>query len=62
MSALRCSICGTSWPSEESYNPCPECEEPTDIIWNAQPISREEAASRKNHADFERYLAERGRD
>lgn len=59
MAANRCSICGISWPMRSEYDPCPQCLDSTDRVGNATPISEAEAASLKNHAEFERYYKER---
>lgn len=60
MAANRCSNCNTNWPLGAAYKPtCPECGEPTAYFQNAQPIEAGEAASRRKHAEFERYFAER---
>ncbi len=56
MPALRCSLCGTSWPNDShDFGSCPECEHPTSYMQNADAIETAEARSRKAHADFERY-------
>lgn len=60
MSAYRCTNCGTSWPFRTEYKTCAECGESCDGI-QADSIDEAEAKSRKNHADFERWLDEHNR-
>jgi hypothetical protein len=66
VSAYRCNPCSTNWPASvkvadvtETFNPCPECDGKTDFLSNATPIEDTEAISRKRHADFERWYADR---
>lgn len=59
MSAYRCSTCLTNWPPTTEFQACPECDERTSFMGNADPIDPAEALSRKRHADFEKYYADR---
>lgn len=62
MSAYRCTICAANWPPEADYSKtCPECGSETSYVYNADAMPADEARSRKNHADFERWCEERGR-
>lgn len=55
----RCGICGVSWPDDRAFDPCPECEQPTQRMSMMEPLSLDEAWTRKRHADFERFYARR---
>ncbi len=60
-SSLRCSACATHWPCDfKTYDPCVECG---GAVWHSSrtSIPDDEALSRKNHADFERWLDVNGR-
>lgn len=62
--ARRCAIGCETWPDEILYKKCPVCGEETDRFSNAadyEIVSREEALSRKAHAEFEEYYARRCR-
>lgn len=60
MAARRCGQCGISWPdSWKLYSKCPQCEETTDRIQNADPLDDAEALSWKRHCEFGRYYEAR---
>lgn len=58
-SSFRCSICGVNWPHDARFNPCPECGDETSGIKDPPSLDMAEALRRKNHADFERFYADR---
>jgi rRNA maturation endonuclease Nob1 len=53
----RCAIGCETWPDDQKYSLCPTCGERTQRFRGVNPLSAEEAASLKSHADFEAYLA-----
>lgn len=56
MSALRCSMCGVSWPNDHRFTKCPECGDSTDLVGNIKPtLSLADALSQKAEAEFERF-------
>ena len=55
-----CHRCKTRWPNSDDYRRCPECECSTTLS-PLVSIGEKWALSRKNHADFERWLDEHGR-
>lgn len=57
--ALRCSTCSLAWPRRREFNTCPECGDATWVSTTSEPMPEPEARSRKAHADFERFYAER---
>lgn len=59
MTAYRCPLCLINWPHTSEFQPCPECNTPTETFTNSDPIDMKEALSRKRHADFGRYCAQR---
>ena len=59
MSTYRCPVCLVNWPPTREFTTCPECESKTDFITNDNPMDVKEALSRKRHADFEKFYAER---
>lgn len=54
MKSLRCGICATNFPPLEKYRTCPQCDEATSPMYQAEPISREEAHRMWCYAEFER--------
>ena len=58
--ALRCSTCGLSWPLDDEYKKCKQCEGKTDPVSNIRPMPLDEAKSLAAHLDFERYYEKRG--
>ncbi len=53
MKSRRCGICSINWPKTDRFKFCPQCEEPTSPMYEADPISDEEANRLANIADFE---------
>lgn len=51
----RCAIGCESWPDDDLYKECPQCGEPTERFTNLYPISKELAASKRNHILFEEF-------
>lgn len=54
MKSLRCGICAINYPPVERYRACPTCEEPTSPMYQAEPITAEEANRIWSFAEFER--------
>jgi hypothetical protein len=54
MTSQRCSICAINYPPTERFTSCPRCEEPTTRMFQAEPISDEEANRIWSFAEFER--------
>lgn len=50
MSAARCPVCLTDWPS--GFKDCPECERPTVFNSKATAINYDDAKSRRSAALF----------
>lgn len=56
MPAMRCSMCGRSWPSE--FPKCPQCLGKNDPVSNVEPdCSSEEAEAEAKSFAFDRYYA-----
>lgn len=58
---LRCSTCGTDWPSFHEYRVCPRCRERTDAMSNGTPLTLQEASKLKRQLEFERMYEARER-
>lgn len=58
-SAYRCTNCSTNWPPTGEFAVCPECGDNSSPMGQAVPIDVAVAVSRKRHAEFERFYAER---
>lgn len=54
MKSRRCTICSINWPTSQRFSTCPQCTESTDPMYQAEPISSEEANRLANIAEFER--------
>lgn len=60
--SMRCSICGISFPYEKRFEVCTECGEKTAPIQAPPTISLDEAVRLLRNAEFQKYLAQEGRE
>jgi hypothetical protein len=59
--ARRCTVCALSLPTGPTWERCPQCGEPTDIIGNIEPNTTEkEATSLLRAREFQEYLEKEG--
>lgn len=58
--SLRCSPCDINWPYDRPvYDHCPECGTMTLLSKDDASMTDAEGASRKKHAEFERFYRAR---
>lgn len=63
LSGLRCGVCCVTWPPYMEFELCPCCRTECKKFWHEEPdYDYDEARSLANHYEFERYLADTGRE